>query len=257
MKKKSLIGAFIVCVVVSSSSLYASEGAKDIVPIAGKEVSVHLINMNVPITKAEFMTVILQGGTHGEQFPPSMDTHYALPVMKRAEELGIIDLKNHPMETWSEILSTEEKSAILAQAAANREIDMKKVYQALSEVLIEKVTVEGESIELGDKVPNHYRGKVMLPLRNIAEAMGFEVTWDAQTDTATLNNGSIESKVQVGFDSYCYKSVNAIGMSAPFSTGCAPKLIEGTVYVPSDYFSMFANWAVSDSTINFTSKNKE
>lgn len=102
---------------------------------------------------------ILQAGIPVGQFPPIMDTHYALPVMKRAEELGIIDLKEHPMETWSKILSTEEKSAI--------------------------------------------------------------------------------------------------GMSAPFSAGCAPKLIEGTVYVPSDYFSMFAHWTISDSTINFMSKNKE
>ena len=75
--------------------------------------------------------------------------------------------------------------------------------------------------------------------------------------TATLNNGMIESKVQIGFDSYFYKSVNAIGMSAPFSAGVAPKLIDGSIYVPSEYFSMFADCTISDWAMHFINKNRE
>ena len=36
-------------------------------------------------------------------------------------------------------------------------------------------------------------------------------------------------------------SVNAIGMSAPFSVGAAPQWIDGRVYVAVDYFSMFTD----------------
>lgn len=255
--KKSLIWTLMAFVTFSSINLYASEPTKEIIPLADQGVSTHVINRNIPITKAEFITVILQAVNDKEQLPPIMDTHYALPAMERAEKLGIIELKDYPMETWSEMISNEEKSAILSKAAANKAIDMEKVYKALSEVLIEKVTVDGETVDLGHNLPSHYMGQVMLPLRNIAEAMGFEVEWDAATYTATLNNGRIESKVQIGFDSYLYKSVNAIGMSAPFSVGVAPKLIDGSVYVSSEYFSMFADCTISDWTMHFINKNRE
>lgn len=54
-----------------------------------------------------------------------------------------------------------------------------------------------------------------------------------------------------------YKSVNAIGMSAPFSAGVSPKLIDGSVYVPSEYFSMFADCTISDWTMHFINKSRE
>ena len=179
--KKSLIWTLMAFVTFSSINLYASEPIKEIIPLADQGVSTHVINRNIPITKAEFITVILQAVNDKEQLPPIMDTHYALPAMERAEKLGIIELKDYPMETWSEMISNEEKSAMLSKAAANKEIDMEKVYKALSEVLIEKVTVDGETVDLGHNLPSHYMCQVMLPLRNIAEAMGFEVEWDAAT----------------------------------------------------------------------------
>ena len=115
-------------VTFTSINLYASEPIKEIIPLADQGVSTHVINRNIPITKAEFITVILQAVNDKEQLPPIMDTHYALPAMERAEKLGIIEIKDYPMETWSEMISNEEKSAILSKAAANKEIDMEKVY---------------------------------------------------------------------------------------------------------------------------------
>ena len=63
-------------VVFSSMNLYASEPTKEIIPIADQGVSTHVINRNIPITKAEFITVILQAVNDKEQLPPIMDTHY-------------------------------------------------------------------------------------------------------------------------------------------------------------------------------------
>ncbi|MGL5677627.1 MAG: copper amine oxidase N-terminal domain-containing protein [Cellulosilyticaceae bacterium] len=212
--------------------------------------SIHQINMEAPITRAEFIIAVM--GMTGDKLPQIMDTHYALPAMDRAAELGIIDLEKYPQETWSEVMTAEEKSEVLTKAMQNNGIDIGEVYTTLSQILLDKVTVNGEEVDLGGLPLSHYKGNVMVPLRPVAKAMGFEVTWDQPTYTATLNNGKIKSDVQVGFDSYCYTSVNAIGMSAPFSAGAAPRLVDGVMYVPAAYFDMFGDIEASDATLKIT-----
>lgn len=255
MKKFYVTLGLMACMGITSIGVVAKEPV--VVPISAiiqdeGTVSIHQINMNVPITRAEFIIAILQ--TTGEQFPVIMDTHYALPAMEKAEQLGLIDLEKYPMDTWSQVMTNEEKCEVLSKAMQNNGIDMGKVYTALSQLLVEHVEVDGKPVDLGALPVSHSNGKLMLPLRPIAEAMGFKVTWDPSTYSATLNNGEIQSVVQVGFDSYNYSSVKAIGMSAPFSAGAAPRLIDGVVYVPVDYFGMFANYEISDNTVHFKMK---
>lgn len=256
MKKYSKILAVALCMGFTSSCVFAQE--IDIVPIKTQIektediVSIHQINMDVPITRAEFIFAIISAT--GVELPPIMDTHYAMPAMEKAEQLGIIDLEAYPIKTWSEMMPNEEKVAVLTKAMQNNDIDMGKVYTGLNQILIEHIEIEGKLIDLQGLPVRHYKGKLMLPMRGIAEAMGFEVTWNPTNYTATLNNGDIESMIQIGFDSYNYSSVKAIGMSAPFSAGAAPLMIDGTFYVPVDYFSMFANSEVVDHTVRFIMK---
>lgn len=243
---------------MSLTSLTAIAQEMVILPITtpvegeGDFISIHQINMEAPITRAEFITVLVL--TTVEELPPIMDTHYALPAMQKAESLGLIDLEKYPMETWSQLMPAEEKSEVLSKAMGNKEIDMGKVYTAFSRVLVKDVKVDGKAVEFGNLKPSHYNGKVMLPLRAVAEAMGFEITWEPTTYTATLSNGKIKSDVQMGFDVYSYTSEVAIGMSQPFSAGAAPKLVEGTMYVPAAYFGMFADMEVNNNAIHFTMK---
>ena len=242
MKRLYMALGLAVCMGVTSVSVFAKESVA--VPISApinqeEFVSIHQINMNVPITRAEFIIAII--GTTGEKLPPIMDTHYALPAMERAEELGLIDLEVYKVETWSQIMPNEEKSEVLSKAMNNNAIDMGEVYTELGKILVEQVEVDGKDVDLKGLPVSHSNGKLMLPLRPVAEAMGFKVTWDKDTYSATLDNGTIKSTVEVGFDSYYYSSVNAIGMSAPFSVGAAPQWIDGRVYVAADYFSMFTD----------------
>lgn len=256
MKIKSLNLAFVLAVGMLSTGIFANEPVH-ITPLelpsttsSDASTSNHHLNLDAPITRAEFITTIII--TTEGSLPIIMDTHYALPAMERAEALGLIDLNAYPMNTWSEIMPVQEKIEVLTKATKNADIDMEKVSIALSNILINTITVDGETVDLGKCTLSHSNGKVMIPLKTIAKEMGFDVTWDSKTYTATLNNGKIKSNVQVGFDSYNYTSVNAIGMSAPFSAGASPKLIEGSVYVPAEYFSMFADIAVNNNAINFT-----
>lgn len=251
MKKKSLLAVLTICIGALAMPVWAAEIIQPINVPVSQPVSTDLINIEVPISRAEFITILIEAGT-GRELPLIMDTHYAMSAMQKAQELGLIDLTQYPMEIWLEDMPIEEKVEILDKAKKNNGINMEQVYKILKEKLIEQVIIDEKVVEV--KSIEYYRGKVMLPLRDVAEAMGFEVTWDADTYTATLNNDEIKSKVQIGTELYNYYSVKAIGMSAPFSVGVAPKFIEGSVYVPYEYFSMFADWVVMDQKLVFTLK---
>lgn len=217
-----------------------------------QEVESKQLNLSAPITRAEFINAVIN--PTDEKMPQIMDTHYALPIMERAESLGLITLEDYPMAGWSEEMPLEEKEAILEKARANNGVNMEKVYEKLNQILITGITVDGNPIDLEGHTVKHYEGKVLVPVRPVAEALGFDVTWNKDAYTATLNNGSIKSDVQVGFDMYNYSSVKAIGMSAPFSAGVAPKLIDSVLYVPTEYFSMFADEQVVDGILELTAR---
>lgn len=256
MKRKKLAVALISCMLFSSIGVWANELDEKPILINQNTIETHKINMDIPITRAEFITILVQVVTGVDQFPPIMDTHYAMPFMNRGEQLGFIDLEKYPIDTWSQIIPTKEKVEILSKAMKQEDIDMDKVYEAFNKVLIKQVTVDGSSVDLKGQLPTLYEGKVMLPLRTVAEAMGFKVKWDGKNYKAVLSNGKIQSNVEIGFDSYTYESMNAIGMSAPFSAGVAPMLVDGSVYVPAAYFTMFARNTVSNDTIHFTVKQQ-
>lgn len=251
MKKKGLLAILTICVGASAMPVWANEVIQPINATISQQVATESVDLEVPISRAEFIAILIESGT-GVELPLMMDTHYAMPVMQRAEELGLIDLNEYPMEVWLEDMPMEEKVDILEKAKKSNGINIEQVYKVLEEKLIKQVTIDGKIVEV--QQIRHYRGRVMLPLRNVAEAMGFKITWDANTYTATLNNGEIESKVQVGTDLYNYHSVQAIGMSAPFSVGVAPQFVEGSVYVPSEYFSMFADLVGANQKLAFMLK---
>lgn len=210
------------------------------------------IDMDTPITTAEFIIAILDA--LGEAHPVPMDTHYALSAMEKAAEKGWIDLEAYPMATWSQEISKKDKQAILDKLFEDEAVEKEKVMELLSQLMVTQVDVDGQPVDLQGLPIKHYNGHLMLPLRPVAEAMGFTVSWDPTTYTAILSNGQIQSPVQIGFDSYFYSSIHAIGMSAPFSVGASPMLIDGWTYVPAQYFSMFADSKVADGTLYYTLK---
>ncbi|MCI9627276.1 MAG: copper amine oxidase N-terminal domain-containing protein [Clostridia bacterium] len=71
--------------------------------------------------------------------------------------------------------------------------------------------------------------KVMLPVRAIAEALGFEVTWIGETETVQLTRGANFITLQIGVDGYTFAK------TAPMPLGKAPVEIEGTTFVPIDF----------------------
>lgn len=78
---------------------------------------------------------------------------------------------------------------------------------------------------------------IMVPLRAVAENLGFEVVWNGD-GTIFLDDGTMHSTVTLGEDLYQVTTSmeDMVGMSAPFSLGMAPCAIDETTYVPLGLF---------------------
>ena len=103
-----------------------------------------------------------------------------------------------------------------------------------------KIVVKGKTMPVQTISVN---GCTMAPVRAIAEALGFKVTWNADR-SININNGEMQSDLRIGDNSYVvYTAVEDMaGMSAPFSLGSAPIIKNNTAYVPIDLFvPLFGN----------------
>ncbi|MDH6428883.1 MULTISPECIES: stalk domain-containing protein [Paenibacillus] len=70
----------------------------------------------------------------------------------------------------------------------------------------------------------------MVPLRSITEALGFELTWNAQNKSVELINGAVFTTVKAGEDRYSINKMNT-------TLGTAPQLVDSTLYVPASFLS--------------------
>lgn len=103
-----------------------------------------------------------------------------------------------------------------------------------------KIVVKGKTMTVQTISVN---GCTMAPVRAIAKALGFKVTWNADR-SININNGKMQSDLRIGDNSYVvYTAVEGMaGMSAPFSLGSAPIIKNNTAYVPIDLFvPLFGN----------------
>lgn len=109
------------------------------------------------------------------------------------------------------------------------------------------VTVAGK-VELADSV-EYVGGVAMVPLRAVAEALGFEIEWNPANMSAKLSNGIVQTVVRTGLDSY-YKATaieGMVGMSAPQSYGAAMYLRnKETAYVPAQMFELLGASVVAN-----------
>ncbi|MGE4549705.1 MAG: copper amine oxidase N-terminal domain-containing protein, partial [Intestinibacillus sp.] len=83
-------------------------------------------------------------------------------------------------------------------------------------------------------------GIVMVPLRLVAETLGFTVTWNGEARSVHLTNGTVQTTVTLGEDSY-YKATaipGAVGLTAGFSLGAPPYEADGRTWVPAELMNL-------------------
>lgn len=80
------------------------------------------------------------------------------------------------------------------------------------------------------------RACVMVPLRSVAEKLGFEVVWNGD-NTITVTGDALYANLTIGEDRYFTAPTQEGVMGASlFSLGMAPYAVNGTTYVPLGLF---------------------
>lgn len=100
------------------------------------------------------------------------------------------------------------------------------------------VTINNEKVDLTNKAPFEENGIVMVPLRAMAEKLGYKITWEEDTQGIHLDDGITNTTIYIGKDVYYTASSFAIGMSAPSPIGAAPVLVNDLTFVPVEMFKI-------------------
>lgn len=145
-------------------------------------------------------------------------------------------MKNNTIN-FKKVIGAIAAGSILMTSAANVFADEPMLVTA-APVTAYTIEINGEMLKLGANAVYESNGKFMIPVRAVAEKLGFKVTWDEEKQGVKLDNGEINTVLYIGEDTYYMASSIAIGMSAPTSLGAAPELKDSTTYVPSELFNI-------------------
>ena len=130
------------------------------------------------------------------------------------------------------VFAAESEPMVIAPAPAAEEIL----------VGVQTITVNNEAVDFSGANLSQYifeeNGNIMVPVRAVAEKMGFTVGWDADNQAVTVGDETWEVMAYIGLDNYVGVSKTAIGMTAPQGYGSAPQLIEDTTFVPAKMFEL-------------------
>lgn len=94
----------------------------------------------------------------------------------------------------------------------------------------EYIDIDGTVIETTD-----YNGKCLIPVRAVAETMGYQVQWAADTKTVVLVKDAHYITFTIGIDGYTFAKI------APMPLGCTPVIIDDTAYVPFEILTEIMN----------------
>lgn len=120
--------------------------------------------------------------------------------------------------------------SIPAQTTPSKIIVLDKKQEMHEDVASMDIVVNNQKIN----APAAYRnaeGITMVPVRAIAEALDFSVTWEGKTQSVRIGMGM---SLTIGVDYYTYMR------TAPIYLGAAPELVNGVTYVPLNFFSEVA-----------------
>lgn len=124
---------------------------------------------------------------------------------------------------------------------------------------VPQITVNGEAIDFSNSNLSQYifetNGNTMVPLRAVAEKMGFTVGWDGENLAVTVEDDDWEVRAYIGEDLYSgvTKIEGAVGAATPQSYGAAPQLFEDTTFVPAKMFELMGyNYHAAGQFVDFT-----
>ena len=111
------------------------------------------------------------------------------------------------------------------------------------------IKVNGEKLT-SDSLPMILDGRTLVPIRAVAEKLGYAVGWDSETESVTINSadGSTSLYYQIGTD-YAIKEVN--GEAEILTLDVAPFIYNGRTYLP-----LRSVGEATGSTVNWDADNR-
>lgn len=143
---------------------------------------------------------------------------------------------------WYDVMLTSypgQTAAVKAVLVGQEEgLGVRAVYTPMAGTDFVTVTIQDKAIQLGGKELRNQDGLLMLPLRAVAEGLGFTVTWNGEDQSIFLDNGIVDTTLYIGQDSYFKASSQTIGLTQNFELGVAPTLIDDSTFVPASLFNL-------------------
>ena len=128
--------------------------------------------------------------------------------------------------------TSPNKVILLDGIKADIDVDLKGEVTIFHKILVNKwLYIEGEeslNIELENKIYKDEDGVLMVPLREIGEALAYKVSWDGQRWAAQLTKDAQWTEVIIGEDNYNFAKMIV-------KLGTAPVLKNSTTYVPMNF----------------------
>ncbi len=117
-------------------------------------------------------------------------------------------------------------------------LGVRAIYTPMAGANAATVIIQGKPVVLNGKKLMNQDGLLMLPLRTVAENLGFRVTWNGTERSVLLDDGTVKTTLFIGQDGFFKASSQAIGLTQNFSLGAPPMLIDSTTYVPASLFNL-------------------
>ena len=109
----------------------------------------------------------------------------------------------------------------------------RRLLEVLQQGVLKHVLRLRALVEVGAGQPQH-----RVPVRRLAEYLGYTVEWHPEDGTVTLDSGSMHATLTLGVNSYqAVTSLEGmVGMTAPFALAAAPYAVDGVTYAPLELF---------------------
>ena len=115
------------------------------------------------------------------------------------------------------------------------------------------VIVGEQTIDLSDlpRVPYKEENTIMVPLRKIAEALGYQVGWDFETGAITVEDTYVQKATLLnGTERVVFEGkLQIIDMSREIDNSVKTIIHNGYTYVPVEFFKEFLNDTTIEGTI--------
>lgn len=121
--------------------------------------------------------------------------------------------------------TTPEKVIVMAEDEVVEEKPEEDVEEASEMKILDKMNINKKEVTLTNAAYKNKDGVVMIPLRQIAEVLGYEVKWNNETQSAELTKDTQWTTVKVGEDNYNFAKMLV-------KLGTAPELKDSKTFVP-------------------------